>query len=166
LAERIIQFAADFAAGVKAGKGSREERAKADGFRRHLSGNEARFPSSDRPAQGGAVALTTNDYLMVGTQLGWTGLVCFVAYVTLSLGRWSKIEGRESGKVTSLVTRNLSLQTACRASALALAVAFWFDGGLFKLATASVFWILLELGAVKLPQKVTSSAKSEPAPFL
>ena len=26
-------------------------------------------------------------------------------------------------------------------------VAFWFDGGLFKLATAAVFWILLELGA-------------------
>ena len=26
-------------------------------------------------------------------------------------------------------------------------VAFWFDGGLFKLATASVFWILLELGS-------------------
>jgi hypothetical protein len=24
-------------------------------------------------------------------------------------------------------------------------VAFWFDGGLFKLATAAVFWILLEL---------------------
>jgi hypothetical protein len=28
-----------------------------------------------------------------------------------------------------------------------LLVSFWFDGGLFKLATASVFWILLELGA-------------------
>jgi hypothetical protein len=27
-----------------------------------------------------------------------------------------------------------------------LAVGFWFDGGLFKLATASLFWILLELG--------------------
>ena len=28
-----------------------------------------------------------------------------------------------------------------------LLVAFWFDGGLFTLATASVFWILLELSA-------------------
>ena len=36
---------------------------------------------------------------------------------------------------------------ACRAGALVCLVAFWFDGGLFKLATASVFWILLELGA-------------------
>jgi hypothetical protein len=28
-----------------------------------------------------------------------------------------------------------------------LLVAFWFDGGLFNLPTAAVFWILLELGA-------------------
>ena len=25
-------------------------------------------------------------------------------------------------------------------------VGFWFDGGLFKLATPVLFWILLELG--------------------
>jgi hypothetical protein len=28
-------------------------------------------------------------------------------------------------------------------------VGFWFDGGLFKLATAAPFWILLELGRVR-----------------
>ncbi len=39
-----------------------------------------------------------------------------------------------------------STKVACRAGALAMLVAFWFDGGLFKLATAAVFWILLELG--------------------
>jgi hypothetical protein len=27
-----------------------------------------------------------------------------------------------------------------------LLVGFWFDGGLFKLATEATFWILLELG--------------------
>jgi hypothetical protein len=27
-----------------------------------------------------------------------------------------------------------------------LLVAFWFDGGLFDLPTAAMFWILLELG--------------------
>jgi hypothetical protein len=27
-----------------------------------------------------------------------------------------------------------------------LLVGFWFDGGLFKLATGATFWILLELG--------------------
>ena len=47
----------------------------------------------------------------------------------------------------SLIARHSSLQMACRAGALVFLVAFWFDGGLFTLATASVFWILLELGA-------------------
>jgi hypothetical protein len=27
-----------------------------------------------------------------------------------------------------------------------LLVGFWFDGGLFELATAATFWVLLELG--------------------
>ncbi|HEU5123943.1 MAG TPA: O-antigen ligase family protein [Verrucomicrobiae bacterium] len=40
------------------------------------------------------------------------------------------------------------LQTTCRAGAIVLLVGFWFDGGLFKLPTASTFWILLELGRV------------------
>lgn len=38
-------------------------------------------------------------------------------------------------------------RVACRAGALVLIVAFWFDGGLFKLPTAALFWMLLELGA-------------------
>jgi hypothetical protein len=33
----------------------------------------------------------------------------------------------------------------CRAGAVVLAVGFWFDRGLFKLATRATFWILLEL---------------------
>jgi hypothetical protein len=48
---------------------------------------------------------------------------------------------------TSLDPYYESLRAACLAGALALLVAFWFDGGLFTLATAAVFWILLELGA-------------------
>jgi len=38
------------------------------------------------------------------------------------------------------------LRATCRAGAIVLLIGFWFDGGLFKLATGSVFWILLELG--------------------
>ena len=38
------------------------------------------------------------------------------------------------------------LPATCRAGAIVLLVGFWFDGGLFKLATASTLWILLELG--------------------
>ena len=37
-------------------------------------------------------------------------------------------------------------RSACRAGAAVLLVGFWFDGGLFRLATAATFWILLELG--------------------
>ncbi len=39
------------------------------------------------------------------------------------------------------------LRAACLAGALVFVVAFWFDGGLFKLPTAALFWVLLELGA-------------------
>lgn len=96
------------------------------------------------PPEDGAAAITTNDYLMLGTQLGWPGLICFVVYVGLRLGfgRW-KLEARAEYE-----TRNseFGIKTAFRASALAMLTVFWFDGGLFKLATASVFWILLELG--------------------
>lgn len=49
-----------------------------------------------------------------------------------------------------IVAQQESLRAACLASALVFAVAFWFDGGLFTLATAAVFWILLELGTAQL----------------
>jgi hypothetical protein len=42
------------------------------------------------------------------------------------------------------------MQVASRAGAMVLLVAFWFDGGLFTLPTAAVFWILLELGTAYL----------------
>jgi hypothetical protein len=87
------------------------------------------------PPEDGASAITTNDYLMIGTQLGIPALLCFVAYVALC---FRKIGVQNSG---------FGIKTTCRAAALAMLVEFWLDGGLFKLATASVFWISLELGA-------------------
>lgn len=113
----------------------------------------------------GAAAITTNDYLMLGTQIGIPALLCFIVYVALRLGVderfWKKAEsaGGKNGNrktkigneamspVTCHPSTEASLRVACRAGALVLAVAFWFNGGLFILATASVFWILLELGA-------------------
>ena len=92
------------------------------------------------PPKGGAAAITMNSYLMLGTELGLPGLLCFMAYVGLAL------KG-ESRKQKHLNKSEFGIKTACRAGALVLLVAFWFDGGLFKLATASVFWTLLELGA-------------------
>jgi O-antigen ligase len=124
------------------------------------------------PPEGGAAAITTNDYLMLGTQMGIPGLVCFVAYVALCfrnhpgfvaadvrrlhlksrksepphVGSYS-LMGSEEGIIASPVTRHIPPAITCHSAMLAMAVAFWFDYGLFKLATASVFWILLELGA-------------------
>ncbi|HKW30920.1 MAG TPA: O-antigen ligase family protein [Verrucomicrobiae bacterium] len=130
------------------------------------------------PPEDGAAALTTNDYLMLGTQLGWPGLICFVAYVGLCFRTKRHLtpalspfgpstpakrgEGESSSvtpQTTPPVTRHMSLLAACRAGALAMLVAFWFDGGLFKLATAVAFWILLELGASRRSE--AGSRKSE-----
>jgi len=104
------------------------------------------------PPEGGAAALAMNSYLMLGTELGLPGLICFVAYAGLALKQKSEVRSQESESITlGIGHRTLdSLQAACRAGALVLLVAFWFDGGLFELATAAPFWILLELGASDL----------------
>ena len=100
------------------------------------------------PPENGAAAITTNDYLMLGTQLGFPGLLCFVAYVALCLGApASRRQVRSKAKPAGETSALPAPPAACRAGAIALLVAFWFDGGLFKPATAAGFWILLELGA-------------------
>ena len=53
---------------------------------------------------------------------------------------------RDGGVAATLCDEASQLRVACRAAALAMLVAFWFDGGLFTLATAAVFWVVLELG--------------------
>jgi len=119
------------------------------------------------PPEGGAAALTMNSYLMLGTELGLPGLLCFISYVALRLkspkpklqcpkpeigSLKSKIQSPKSENDITLDIGHWTLdatQVACRAGAVMLLVAFWFDGGLFTLATASVFWILLELSQVR-----------------
>jgi len=113
------------------------------------------------PPAGGATALTTNSYLMLGTELGWPGLLCFAAYVWLGFKNTlipiSAPDAVHAGlKITPPIQPHSSLQVACRSGALVLLVAFWFDGGLFDLPTAVVFWILLELGAVGQSEKPES----------
>ena len=113
------------------------------------------------PPENGASALTMNSYLMLGTELGLPGLVCFISYVALRL-RSPKPKVRspksEGDATLDIGHRTLdSSKTSCRAGAVMLLVAFWFDGGLFTLATASVFWILLELGTGTNLSLVTSA---------
>lgn len=97
------------------------------------------------PPEGGAAAITTNDYLMLGAQLGLPALLCFLAYISISL----KTETQDS------------TQIACRAAAIAMLVIFWFDDGLFELPTAAVFWITLELGTSNLILKKPGLQKSD-----
>ncbi len=89
-------------------------------------------------------AIEMNDYLMLGATLGIPALFCFGMYLWLS---FTETALREARPATDLDGRQLDwLKAVCRAGALVLAVGFWFDGGLFKLATSAAFWILLELG--------------------
>jgi len=89
-------------------------------------------------------AIEMNDYLMLGATLGIPALFCFGMYLWLSFTETAR---REARPATDLDGRQLDwLKAVCRAGALVLAVGFWFDGGLFKLATSAAFWILLELG--------------------
>lgn len=114
------------------------------------------FYRAPNVAEGAAIQL--NDYFTIGTTLGAPALVCFVALIALSLCPKSKVQspksvafkGRDSEVVQTLDPRPppsvLWLPSFCRAAAVVLLVGFWFDGGLFKLATGAAFWILLALG--------------------
>ncbi len=110
------------------------------------------------PPKYSASAITTNDYLMLGTQLGLPGLLCFVAYVALCFkSPKPKVQSPKSGNGAALDIGHRTLdssKTACRTGAVVLLVAFWFDGGLFDLPTATVFWILLELGVPNVEGKM------------
>jgi hypothetical protein len=122
------------------------------------------------PPEGSAAAITTNDYLMLGTQLGFPGLLCFIGYIWLCFRRnrphltlphpQPLSNPIREGSVSPPAGNGEGIKIACRAGALAMLVAFWFDGGLFKLATASVFWILLELGTERQTLK-TEMLKAE-----
>ena len=98
-------------------------------------------------------AIQMNDHLMLGTSLGLPAFLCFLICVGLSL--WGKAEGKrqkeESGgqKDEGRIATWNSVRASCRAGAVVLLVGFWFDGGLFNLATAAPFWILLELGQAR-----------------
>jgi O-antigen ligase len=112
--------------------------------------------------EGGAIQL--NDYFILGTTLGIPALACFVLYVLLALTshpRPAPTPLPSAFPDSTFRTPHSALRTrlaldfglwtldscaVCRAGAIVLLVGFWFDGGLFNLATAAPFWILLELG--------------------
>ena len=93
----------------------------------------------------GAAAIEMNDYLMIGISAGVPAMICFLVYIGLVLKPKPEI-----GNLKPDMTEAGWVNATCRAGAVVLLVGFWFDGGLFKLPTAVVFWMLLELSRVEL----------------
>lgn len=90
-------------------------------------------------------AIQMNDYLMLGISAGTPallGLLIYLWHVSRGVGR-EQTEG-----CSSPVTFHPSLPTICFAGAIVGMIGFWFDGGLFKLPTAVVFWVLMELARI------------------
>jgi len=111
-----------------------------------------------RPAKvDEGMAIQLNDYLMLGMTLGVPALVCFCMYVGGCLVRGARSGVRSRERRTDAGASDFGLRTSdflpavCRAGAIVLLVGFWFDGGLFKLATGATFWIVLELGREEVP---------------
>jgi len=94
------------------------------------------------PRLNGGAAIETNDYFMISISAGVPALFCFAAYLALSF--------RNKPTWLSSVHRPpFSIFTTARAGSIVLLVGFWFDGGLFKLPVAIVFWTLMELSRLE-----------------
>jgi hypothetical protein len=121
------------------------------------------------PAQiENGAAIQMNDYFMLGISAGVPALFCFLVYVGLSLRSPRSTvhspqltRGPESGFGVNDFKDLDWLQATCRAGAIVLLVGFFFDGGLFKLATGSVFWILLELGRGDVYRKGAETPRAD-----
>jgi hypothetical protein len=111
------------------------------------------------PPESNASAITTNDYLMLGTQLGIPALICFFTYILLCLRNprpKTQNLNLENCAAWDIGHQTLdAIQIACRSAALVFLVAFWFDDGLFKLPTAAFFWVLLELGSSRYSKRMS-----------
>lgn len=94
-----------------------------------------------------SAAIQMNDYLMIGISAGTPALACLLGYLLLTGFQVSgfKFQARQA-EALELGLKPLDfLPTVCFAGAIVGMVGFWFDGGLFKLPTCVVFWVLVEL---------------------
>ena len=98
-----------------------------------------------------AQAISTNDFLVLGTSAGVPALLCFGAYLALAFRARSAVPGAL-----------LSVFTTCRGGSIVFLVGFWLDGGLFILALALVFWMLMELSRLEPAEVKTGDVKMEP----
>ena len=121
------------------------------------------------PQMENGMAIQMNDYFTIGISAGVPALICFLVYVGMSLRQPRRHINTYQSNLNSGLWALDWPKNVCRAGAIELLVGFWFDGGLFKLATGPVFWALLELGRVgsnshKIPQieRVTTKEYEEP----
>lgn len=101
-------------------------------------------------------AVQLNDYLTLANSAGLPVLLCFLIYVFLSL-RWSPrvcfFPGGAQNEIGAL-----------RAVVLLLLVGFWFEGGLFKLPTSVLFWLVLALLVCTSPGPASASERAPLSP--
>ena len=105
------------------------------------------FYKPEKLEEGTAIDL--NDYFKIGMTLGLPTLACFVSYVGLSLLRnW----GHGLGSLAAVPAESKSNMLCkewqslpCRGGVIVLLIGFWLEQGLFWVALAVPFWILLEL---------------------
>lgn len=119
---------------------------------------EKRFSESYRPARledGAAVQL--NDYFTLANSAGLFTLICFGAYAFTSL-RQSCRSLKFGSPTQAENTRGTGLLPALPSIAVLLLIGFWFDGGLFKLPTAVIFWLVLELANCSTRRLAPASA--------
>lgn len=144
---------------LDAWKGALQMMAERPGFGFGWNQSEPIYRNYYRPGrEEEGLAIQMNDYFTLGAMLGLPALICFVAYVWLRLTQETRGERRDIVKTVSGFAsadhRTLPFEHAtidwisvlCRAAAIVLLVGFWFDGGLFRLETALLFWTLLALG--------------------
>jgi hypothetical protein len=55
------------------------------------------------------------------------------------------VNTKEALNETDRFHQRCSLSTSCRAGMIVFLIGFWFDGQLFKIASAVPFWILFAL---------------------
>jgi len=99
-------------------------------------------------------AIEMNDFFMIGISAGVPALFCFAAYLVLSLCR-------KPASPSFILYPQFSIFTTVRAGAIVLLVGFWFDGGLFKLPVAIVFWTFMELARIEFITPLPVAAVQE-----
>jgi hypothetical protein len=119
-----------------------------------------------RLAEGSA--LGTNSYFVLSAAIGLPGVACLFLYFGMSLfgqqpTNQCELQSGERANAGAKFAKEEREWTfkACRAGALVLAVGFWFDGGLFKLAVAGPFWLFLELGNSQARQTASNNVHDD-----